>query len=105
MKSKWVVRLGQSEWSRHARHNDIGTGMRLLGSVQHGAQVGALAIDDNGEYFQVNGAYVTHLTKRHIDKAMSSAARSVATPSVASPRSPNAAPVVTIRRRRVAAAP
>ena len=82
MKSKWVVRLGQLEWSRHARPHDVGDGIRLLGSVQYGAQIGALAIDDSGEYFQVNGAYVARLTKRHIEKAMSAAQRYAPGPSL-----------------------
>lgn len=104
MKSRWIVRLGPSEWSRHTRGGDVGEGLRLLGSVQYGAQVGALAVDDSGEYFQINGAYVAPLTKRHIAKAISAAQRHApAPPKPPRPQSPS--PVVTVRRRRIAAAP
>jgi len=55
MKSKWVVRLGQPEWQRHTQSRSVGESLRMLGSVQRGAQVGALAVDGNGDFFQVNG--------------------------------------------------
>jgi hypothetical protein len=104
VKAKWIVRLGQVEWSRHTRTEDAGESLRLLGSVQRGAQIGALAVDSEGAYFQVNGAYVAPLNKRLIGKAVSAASRAPARHAPAAKRAV-AAPVVTVRRRRVIAAP
>jgi len=101
MKAKWVVRLGQSEWVRHTHTRNVGESLRLLGSVQHGAQVGALAVDGNGDYFQVNGEYVSPLNKRYIAKAIS-AAQSHVPSRYEPPRQRSASPpVVTVRRSRV----
>jgi hypothetical protein len=70
--------------------------------VQHGAQQGALAVDGNGNYFQVNGQYIAPLNKRHIGKALSAA--QARAPSQRTARRPQSAatPVVTVRRRRLA---
>ena len=83
MKAKWIVRLGQS--------------LRLLGSVRHGAQVGALAVDDNGEYFQVNGEYVAPLKKRFIAKAVSAAQNRMPPRHQAPGQRTTVPPVVTAR--------
>lgn len=104
MKAKWIVRLGQVEWSRHTRAEDAGESLRLLGSVQRGAQIGALAVDGEGAYFQVNGAYVAPLNKRLIAKAVAAASRAPARHPPAVKR-PASAPVVTVRRRRIVALP
>lgn len=102
MKAKWIVRLGQHEWARHTRVQDAGDALCLLGSVQRGAQIGALAVDNEGDYFQVNGAYVSPLNKRLIGKAVAAAkGRSAPRPAPA-PQRNTSAPVVTVRRRRVA---
>lgn len=102
MKSKWVVRLGQPEWQRHTHCGNVGESLQMLGSVQRGAQVGALAVDGNGDFFQVNGEYVTRLSKHLIAKAVKAAqgrAQSRYQPPTARTV---AAPVVMVRRRRVA---
>lgn len=104
MKAKWIVRLGQIEWARHTRAEDAGEHLRLLGSVQRGAQIGALAVDSEGAYFQVNGAYVAPLNKRLIGKAVSAASRAPARHPPAVKR-PASTPVVTVRRRRIVVAP
>lgn len=100
MKAKWVVRLGQSEWARHTNSPNVDAALRLIGSVQHGARQGALAVDGNGNYFQVNGEYIAPLNKRHVGKAISAA--QMRAPSQHTPRRPPsaAAPVVTVRRKR-----
>jgi hypothetical protein len=99
MKAKWVVRLGQSEWARHTNSPNVDAALRLIGSVQHGARQGALAVDGNGNYFQVNGEYIAPLNKRHVGKAVSAA--QMRAPSQHTPRRPpSAAPVVTVRRKR-----
>lgn len=100
-KAKWVVRLGPLEWSRYTRASRTTESLQLLGSVQRAAQIGALAVDTNGDYFQVNGEYVTPLNKRLIAKAVSAA--SGRPPRLREPhkRQSAAPPVVTVRRKRV----
>jgi hypothetical protein len=102
MKARWGVRLGQSEWARHTHGCSVGESLRLLGSVQRGAQVGALAVDSNGDYFQVNGEYVAPLNKRFIAKAVSAARSHVPSRHEAVRQRTAPPPVVTVRRSRVA---
>lgn len=102
MKAKWIVRLGQHEWARHTRAEDAGDALCLLGSVQRGAQIGALAVDQEGAYFQVNGEYVSPLNKRLIGKAVSAAKGRAPARSTPAPQRSTSVPVVTVRRRRVA---
>lgn len=102
MKSKWLVRLGPAEWARHARAEGVDPSLRLLGSVERGAQIGALAVDDDGDYFQVNGQYVARLNKRLIAKAVSTAQRRPASRALPTRQRPASTPIVTVRRSRVA---
>ena len=105
MKAKCIVRLGPAEWARHTRAGSVGESLRLLGSVQRGAQLGALAVDEAGGYFQVNGEYVAPLGKHVIAKAIS-AAQAREPHRNAPPRAPSgSAPVVTVRRRRAVVPP
>lgn len=101
MKSKWIVRLGL-EWQRHTESRSVGESLRILGSVQRGAQVGALAVDSNGDFFQINGEYVAPLNKRLIVKAVKAAQGRA--PSRYDPPTPGSAsmPIVTVRRSRLA---
>jgi hypothetical protein len=101
MKAEWVVRLGDHEWARHTRTRDVGEALRLLGSVQRGPQVGALAVDSNGNYFQVNGEYVAPLNKRLIGKAVSAARSRMPARYIAPPKRVASPPVVTVRRSRI----
>ena len=102
MKAKWVVRLGQAEWARHTNAPSVNASLRLIGSVQHGARLGALAVDGNGDYFQINGEYIAPLNKRHVSKAVSAAqARAPSQPMPRRPQTPAPMPVVTVRRRRI----
>ena len=105
MKAKCMVRLGPDEWARHTRPGSVGKSLRLLGSVQRGAQVGALAVDENGGYFQVNGEYVAPLGKHVVAKAISAAQAREASRNEP-PRPPSGStPVVTVRRRRAIVPP
>ena len=99
MKAKWDVRLGPAEWARHTHARDLDPSLQLLGSVQRGAQMGALAVDSQGEYFQVNGQHLAPLNKRLIAKAVA-AAQKRAPGRGAPPPKPRPAPVVTVKRRR-----
>jgi hypothetical protein len=103
MKSKWVVRLGQPEWQRHTQSRNVSESLQMLGSVQRGAQVGALAVDSNGDFFQINGEYIAPLNKRLIAKAVKAAQGRA--PSRYEPpgvRRAASAPIVTVRRSRLA---
>jgi hypothetical protein len=104
MKARCIVRLGAAEWARHTRPSSVVESLRLLGSVQRGAQVGALAVDDNGTYFQVNGVYVAPLSKRVVAKAVTAAQGRSARSEPPRPQSGSTA-VVTVRRRRVVVSP
>lgn len=74
----------------------------MPGSVQRGAQLGALAVDGNGDFFQINGEYVAPLNKRLIAKAVKAAQRRAPT-RYERPRPRSAsAPIVTVRRSRLA---
>jgi hypothetical protein len=103
MKAKWLVRLGQPEWQRHTQSRCVGESLQMLGSVQRDAQVGALAVDGNGDFFQVNGEYVTPLNKHLISRAVKAAqGRAPSRDEPPRPRGVAAAPVVTVRRSRLA---
>jgi len=97
----WVVRLGREEWMRFTYERADNPALQLLGSVERGPQAGALAVDQDGRYLQVNGDYTSPLNSSQLRRAVaiaknlsstSLAVRSQATPNV---------PVVTIKRRRV----
>lgn len=101
-REKWVVRLGAGEWSRFARESKTQE-YQLLGSVRHGARIGALAITPDGRYLQINGDYVSSLNASRLRQAVQAATscvtsrggRAVAASHVTPP------PVVVIKRRRV----
>ena len=95
-----MVRLGESEWIRHTYARPAGDGLRLLGSIRRGGQVGALAVTDRGEYFQVVGDYQVALNRSQIARAV--AAASIGTYRDARPvQRQAAAPVIVVKRRRV----
>lgn len=75
----------------------------MLGSVRKGAQVGALAETVHGDYVQVVGDFVVALNRGQLARAIA-AATSVETYRAVRPiRSPAAAPVVVVKRRRIPA--
>jgi hypothetical protein len=99
-KMKWHIRLGESEWVRYTYARTESDGIRLLGSVRRGAQVGALGINDQGDYIQIVGDYVVSLNRSQITKALGTA--SVGTYRAAIPvQQKPAAPVIVIKRRRI----
>jgi hypothetical protein len=95
----WVVRLGRQEWQRFTYERPEGNPLRLLGSVSQGAGMGALAMDENGNYLQVNGDHVSPLTSDQLRRAV--AAAKDWTPARPSRQEPSRAPVVVIKRRRL----
>jgi hypothetical protein len=66
----WIVCLGEDEWRRFTAGGDPADGLRMLGSVRRGAQIGALARDANGRYVQINGDYRTELNQAQIAAAL-----------------------------------
>jgi hypothetical protein len=110
-KSGWRVVLGRTAWSRHTYERPEGDDLKLLGSVSKGAQVGALAVTAGGEYVQVVGDQMVPLNTKEIAKALANAPKesssgfSRETPPwlVAHKESP--APVVIVKKRRVAVMP
>lgn len=88
-----------------------GDALKLLGSVSKGAQIGALAMTTEGEYVQVVGDQLVPLKTREIAKAVSNATielksefRTETSPwNVA--RKESAAPVIMVKKRRVAVMP
>lgn len=107
-KNAWFIRLGQIEWSRHTypRHDD--NELTLLGSVRRGAQIGALAITNEGQYVQVVGDHIITLNNSKIRLALSKAnaanPQRAVEPSFSAPRIASVAstvPVVVVKRRRV----
>jgi hypothetical protein len=101
MKSKWVVRLGL-EWQRHTQSRSVGESLRMLGSVQRGAQVGALAVDGNGRLLP-DQRRVRCAAQQAPDCEAIKAAQGRAQSRYEPPRPRTAsAPIVTVRRSRLA---
>lgn len=105
---EWIVRLGAQEWARFTYERSGGPEVpKLLGSVQRGASIGALAELPSGDYVQLNGDHETPLNARYIRKAIAKAESQAA--RRAPPPRRSAAPagpvVVTVRRRRVVRPP
>ena len=81
--------------------------MKLLGSVSKGPQVGALAVTAEEQYVQVVGDHLTPLNSKEIAKAVARAPNELARQSppwqVTYKEIP--APVVIVKKRRVALMP
>lgn len=73
----------------------------MLGTVQDGLQIGALAQAKNGDYFQVNGDMVRVLNRSRVDFALDriTGVRRKAMATLLLPAAPSS-PVVVIRKRR-----
>ena len=110
-KPGWRVVLGRAAWSRHTHERPEGDELKLLGSVSKGAQVGALAMTAEGEYVQVVGDHLTPLKTKDVAKAVANApkesspefSREASSWSAARKEAP--APVVILKKRRVAVMP
>jgi hypothetical protein len=110
-KPGWLVVLGRAAWSRHTYERSEGDDLKLLGSVSKGAQVGALAMTAEGEFVQVVGDHLTPLKIKEIAKAFANAPK-VSNPALSEETAPwlearkeSPAPVVTVKKRRVAVMP
>ena len=103
-KSKWMVRLGESEWMRHTYARTESDGLRLLGSVRRGIQVGALGVTEQGEYVQVVGDHMVALNRSQISRVLDSA-QICARGNVRPMQRPSVSPVVIVKRRRVIVPP
>lgn len=100
----WVVRLGPAEWGKFTRTQR--EGLQLLGSVQRGAGIGALAATPDGRYLQVNGDYVSELDANEVGIAVESAkSKAGIDPRLKAGARGRAGttPVVVVRRRRIPA--
>jgi hypothetical protein len=113
-KQGWKVVLGRLAWSRYTYERPQGDALKLLGSVSKGMQVGALAMTADDQYVQVVGDHITPLNSREIVKAVANAPKeSAATYPAFSKDSPlwvearkdSPAPVVIVKKRRVAVMP
>lgn len=70
MKQKMSVRLANHrwDWQRFAIVNR--PGFTFIGTVQRGLQVGALARDEKGTYYQVNGDNLQALNEHQVTQAI-----------------------------------
>lgn len=110
-KSGWRVVLGAAAWSRYTYERPESDDLKLLGSVSKGAQVGALALTAEGVYVQIVGDHQVPLKTKEIAKAVAHAPKepkselSRERPSWRAPRKESLAPVVMVKKRRVAVMP
>lgn len=110
-KPVWRVVLGRAAWSRHTYERPEGGDLQLLGSVSKGAQIGALAKTVEGEYVQLVGDHLAPLNAKEIARALAKAPResnpefSRESPPWLVARKESPAPVVIVKKRRVAVMP
>jgi len=113
MKPKWIVCLGEAEWSRFTHAGVANTGVQLLGCIRRGPQMGALALDEQGRYVQLNGDHRTELNQSQVASACRRARhehrsgprvgfrRPGTTYQPAASKPVASAPVVIVRKRKV----
>jgi hypothetical protein len=76
-------------------------GFQLIGTVQRGMQIGALAKMPDGDYAQVNGDIVETLNRSRVEFALRAATGTKpGEPIVNIPRAPSPAVVVTVKKKR-----
>lgn len=100
-RTDWVVRLGREEWLRFTYERPLDHALQLLGSVTRGPQTGALAVDQDGQYLQINGDYASPLTSSQLRQAVAAAKKSARAPFAPARQEATCVPVVTIKRRRL----
>lgn len=101
---RWVVRLGEAYWRRFTHAREPGEGLQLLGSVEKGAQIGALGLGSDGRYYQVNGDFLTPLSNSQLRSAVRRAQVAVsAEEKRAQYAAPKSTPVVIVKKRRTIA--
>jgi hypothetical protein len=71
--------------------------VKLLGTIQEGQAIGALAVRADGRYVQLNGDFERLLNTSRVKAAM----RRQPGWYPVEPKAPAAPPIVTIKRRRV----
>lgn len=103
-KSRWVVRLGGAEWSHYTYARPHGDSLRLIGSVQRGLQVGALAVTAEGIYVQLVGDHMVSINRSQIVVAIAAATKASESRMDGAyffvpPLGPT--PVVIVKKRRV----
>ncbi|MBS0339088.1 MAG: hypothetical protein JSS56_01080 [Proteobacteria bacterium] len=89
--SSFQITLGP-RWAAFAQERE---GARMLGTVQRGMQIGALALLADGTYAQVNGDVIEPLNTSRVLHAMRK--QHAAPPRLARPA---AAPVVVVTKKR-----
>jgi hypothetical protein len=75
MSTKWFIQLGEAEGARFTHVPQAPGGLRVLGSIRRDAQIGALAVDEQGRYVQVNGDHVTVLSQSQVAAAVRRASK------------------------------
>jgi hypothetical protein len=75
MSTKWFIQLGEAEGARFTHVPQAPGGLRVLGSIRRDAQIGALAVDEQGRYVQVNGDHVTALSQSQVAAAVRRASK------------------------------
>ncbi|AKJ31675.1 hypothetical protein [Caldimonas brevitalea] len=102
---QWRVRLGDVYWRRFTHPRAEDDPLRLLGSIERGAQIGALAVDPEGLYFQVNGDHLAALSTSQVRAAVRRAQGGGSNDPEPRPKAnpQQSAPVVIVKRKRVLA--
>jgi hypothetical protein len=95
---KLNIRLGPQRFAAERE------GLSIMGTVQRGLQIGALAVNPDGEYLQVNGDVTQPLNKSRVELALK---KSGGLPKPPKPSAgPTVAPTVIVKpRRRIAVMP
>ncbi len=70
VENNWFVVLGEDAWRRHTYGRNRDSGLYLLGSVNKGAQIGALAVNAQDELVQVNGDHIASLPQAKVKYAL-----------------------------------
>ena len=99
-KPAWQVRLGPLEWLKYTYARPEGDALTLLGSVRKGLQVGALATNNEAQYFQVVGDHLTLLNTSQITKAMAKCKTTDSAPPHRTSLRATVAPLVIVKKRR-----
>ncbi len=97
MSGTWHISPGPG-WQRFTSEQP---GLQMLGIVQRGAQIGALARREDGRYVQVNGDHLTPLGAHQVERALRKAiAQAPRDPMRRLGSSSAVAPTVVIKKKR-----
>jgi hypothetical protein len=97
--AKLMIRLGP-QGLRYAKPSPE---MKLLGTVQEGLAIGALAQLEDGSYAQVNGDFLRPLSAKRVEYCVGpKLLSSLPAPMPTAPRAPTGpVPVVVVKKRRL----